>query len=165
TVIIAVDGACRNNGRPNAESGVGIFFHEDNYQWNEVVKLETDNHTSQRAELYAGLYALRAARSLRRLNTSRTGKHRRPGPMRSLRRVVIKADSEYLVKGMTVWIEKWRANGFINARGLPVVNEDLFRELDDLVQQLNDRSVEVQFWQVPRAQNEPADCLANAALD
>ena len=85
--------------------------------------------------------------------------------MRKLRRVVIKADSKYLVDGMSDWIFKWQENGFRNAKGQPVANQDLWYELDEIVDELQELDVDVQFWHVPRAKNGAADCLANAALD
>ena len=79
--------------------------------------------------------------------------------------MVIKADSEYLVKGMTSWIYKWRDNGYEDCRGLSLTNADLFRRLDQAVDDLNGMNVGVQFWHVGRSSNRIADCLANAALD
>lgn len=87
------------------------------------------------------------------------------GPRRKLRRVVIRADSKYLVNAMTDWIFKWEDNGYLNARGLPVTNGGLFRELALAVEDSNDDDVDVQFWHVPRELNGEADCLANAALN
>jgi ribonuclease HI len=106
TVVIAVDGACRNNGYPYARAGAGVFFHRANRQWNEAVLLSNEFNTSQRAELFACIMPVRSAKRLRMLNPSYDAgnRPRRLGPMRDLRRVVIKADSEYLVKGMTEWI-------------------------------------------------------------
>lgn len=43
--------------------------------------------------------------------------------------VVIKADSEYLVDGMTAWIAKWQRNGFRNCAGQPVANGELFPQI------------------------------------
>lgn len=167
SVVIAVDGACRNNGRADAEASAGIFFHRDNHQWNEAIVLSDEFRTNQQAELFAGLKALQIAGRLRELNPSRSGRnvYRRKGPMRRLRRVVIKSDSSYLVNAMTDWINKWKQNGFRNCRGLPVTNAGLFRQIDEEIETLNGMDVEVQFWHVLRGQNEMADCLANAALD
>ncbi|KAK5114036.1 hypothetical protein LTR85_010342 [Meristemomyces frigidus] len=164
-IVIAVDGACRNNGRYGAESGYGVFVHRDS-NLNESEMLGSAIHTSQRAELWAGLAALGFAKSIRVGNP--IGRKRTsvaPGPERRLRRVVIKADSEYLVKGMTAWVYKWNENGFVNVRGTEVVNADLFRTLDRVVDVLNDLDVHVQFWHVPMQQNGAADSLAKSSLN
>lgn len=167
TVVIAVDGACRGNGRPDAECGIGIFFHHNNWDWNRAETLSKDFRTNQQAELAAGLEALRSAMRIRRHNKDIVGYHeyRRRGPTWRLRRVVIKADSAYLVNAMTDWIFKWKDNGYINSRGLPVTNAGLFRQLEDEVQALNAMDVEGQFWRRLRGENADADRLANAALD
>jgi ribonuclease HI len=89
----------------------------------------------------------------------------RKGRMKVVNQVVIKADSEYLVKGMTEWIFTWEQNGFLNARGQAVTNARYFQLLQSLVWELNDLGVEVLFWWVPRERNRHADALANMAFD
>lgn len=66
---------------------------------------------------------------------------------------------------MTSWIIKWRSNGYTNARGLPLVNRDLFKKADELCDELADIGIQTRFWKVPRGRNEQADKLANACLD
>ncbi|EMC91080.1 hypothetical protein BAUCODRAFT_39203, partial [Baudoinia panamericana UAMH 10762] len=104
SIIIAVDGACRNNGRPTARVGYGIFFHRNNHQWNKAVLLTPEDSTNQRAELRAALQALKLATKLRRLNPELYGqepRQRAKGPARQLVKVIIKTDSQYVVRGMT----------------------------------------------------------------
>lgn len=43
--------------------------------------------------------------------------------------VVIRADSEYVIKGLTEWMPGWKARGWRNASGKPVVNRDLWEEM------------------------------------
>jgi ribonuclease HI len=45
--------------------------------------------------------------------------------------VEIITDSNYLKNGITQWIHKWKRNGWRTSNG-PVVNQDLWHELDDL---------------------------------
>lgn len=45
-------------------------------------------------------------------------------------------DSEYVRKGLSEWMRKWKANGWKRREGKalkPVKNEDLWRQLDELV--------------------------------
>lgn len=154
-IIIATDGACRNNGYANAEAAVGIFCNVDSNN-NRSFVLNDARPTSQRAELSAAIHALREARNMF-VNGNLHGKR--------LQEVVIKTDSAYLVNSMTTYIIKWRDNDYTNARGRPVVNQDLFRELDAICNRLNDIGIQARFWLVPRSQNMQADKLANAALD
>lgn len=50
--------------------------------------------------------------------------------VRPLCRVVIKSDSEYLVKSMTEDVFKWKQNGYIDADGAPVACGMLFESID-----------------------------------
>lgn len=66
---------------------------------------------------------------------------------------------------MTCHINKWRSNGFVNAKKKSVANQDLFEWLDYIIFELADSGCQARFWHVPRVRNMPADNLANAALD
>lgn len=149
-LIIAIDGACRGNGTPSAESAIGVYFAESS-QWNVARCLNSPPATSQRAELEACMEALYKVRSIKT-----TG-------VLEVSQIVIKADSEYVVKGMTKWIVKWRKNGYKTAKGAVVTNNGLFRIIDRLIEELNNMDVNVMFWHVPRLQNQEADTLANSA--
>lgn len=47
--------------------------------------------------------------------------------------VVVHSDSTYVLGGITSWIKGWKRRGWKTAAGEPVKNEDLWRELDALV--------------------------------
>ncbi|KAL1642897.1 hypothetical protein SLS58_005138 [Diplodia intermedia] len=155
SVMIAVDGACRSNGRPDATAACAVFF-TSNSIYNETHIITANGPyapTSQRTELVGGIKGLEAAK---RLATTLDGE---------LKQVVIKTDSAYLFRGATEWIAKWEAREWKNAKGGPVVNQDLFRQLEVRIVELESMGVLVQFFQVPRAQNRQADAAANEALD
>ena len=118
--------------------------------------------TSQRADLCAALRALKLAKRIRKKN----GKCRNPaGLYRKLRREVVKTNSMYLVDAVVEHIDRWKDNGYVNAKGEEVVNEDLFRQLDDAIEDLERMRVVVQLYHVPKDENEQATHLANDALD
>jgi ribonuclease HI len=80
-------------------------------------------------------------------------------------RVELISDSEYVGKGLTQWMPKWKANGWRRKEGqkwAPVKNEDLWRRLDELV-----ATHQVQFTHVRghtgHPENERCDTLAVAA--
>lgn len=155
-IIIATDGACRNNGRAGAVAGCGIYWgrnnmHNKSFQLNDGVR-----PTSQRAELSAAIHALSKFR-----NILANGGYKNSGPIDE---IVIKTDSAYVVNSMTDWIVKWRYNGYLNARGLPLCNRDLIEELDDLCDEIDELGVQACFWQVPRSSNMDADELARQAI-
>ena len=73
-------------------------------------------------------------------------------------------DSEYLRKGITEWITKWKQRGWKTAARKPVKNEDLWQELDKLV---NNHDIE---WRWVKGHsgdpgNDKADELANRGID
>jgi len=156
-IIIAVDGACRNNGTAEAIAAAGVFVGDES-KYNDSFILRVSKPTNQIAELSAGILGLEKALVIR--NKGSKGVN---GGV--LSQVVIKADSEYLVKGMTEWVFRWNKNGYRTSRGTPVANAQLFRKLEELVAKLNELNVEVLFWHVPRSRNEDADEWANKALD
>ena len=155
-IVIATDGACRNNGRPGAVAACGVFFNVDSYH-NKAFKLNDRRPTSQRAELHAAVYALKAFTKMF------TSGHL--GTKGYVNEVIIRSDSAYLVNGMTSWIIEWRQNGYLNSRGNHLKNQGLFRRLDHLCNNPAVMGVRARFWRVPRDDNQQADKLANAALD
>lgn len=46
--------------------------------------------------------------------------------------VEIVTDSQYVERGMSEWLPKWEANGWVTARGDPVANRELWEELGSL---------------------------------
>jgi ribonuclease HI len=45
--------------------------------------------------------------------------------------VEVVTDSEYLKNGITGWIKGWKRNGWMTKAGSPVVNQDLWKALDE----------------------------------
>lgn len=103
-VEIFCDGACSGNPGPG---GFGAILR---YQGKikEVSGGETST-TNNRMELTAAIEALNLLT--------------RPCC------VTLTTDSQYLVKGMTEWINGWQRKGWINSKKEPVVNRDLWEEL------------------------------------
>jgi ribonuclease HI len=156
-IIIATDGACRNNGLPDAATGCGVFFGM--YSAHNIAFQPEDTHpTGQRADLQAAIYALSKTRDMFANDAFRNESY--------INEIIInKTDAAYMVNCMTDWIVKWRGNGYLNARGLPLNNRDLIQQLDSLCNQINDLNIRVPFWNVRREYNMQAEKLANAALD
>ena len=140
-MLIFVDGSAFNNGSPSSRAGYGIVFapiwsSESTFSG----RLEQDGNpqTSNRAELRAALAAL----------TLRSwGKE-------GFSSIVIACDSEYVVKGISKWIFKWRENGWKTASGHPVINQDLWNKLEAKLRDVEEQGMLVRFWQIPREWNE-----------
>jgi ribonuclease HI len=134
-VIIYTDGACKGNPGPG---GWGAWLrsgeHERELYGGEPVT------TNNRMELTAVIEALAALK--------------RPSA------VELYTDSVYVRSGITQWIHNWKKRGWVTSAKQPVKNEDLWRALDDRVQQhrVNWHWVKGHAGDVG---NERADALAN----
>jgi ribonuclease HI len=78
--------------------------------------------------------------------------------------VVVYADSEYVVKGITLWIRGWIAKNWRTAAKKPVLNQDLWQDLNAAVAGKN---IE---WKVVLGHsgvelNERADVIATSFAD
>jgi len=138
-VDIFTDGACRNNPGPGG--------------WGVLLKSQSATKELYGGELYTTnnqmelLAAIKALQSLKR-------------PCR----VNLYTDSNYVKQGITEWIIKWKKNGYRNAKKKPVLNSDLWKQLDQLASfhQVN------WYWikgHSGHLENERADALANKGVD
>jgi len=105
-VSIFTDGACRGNPGPG---GWGAILRHGERE-KELNGAERDT-TNNRMELMAAIIAIETLK--------------RPCD------VVLTTDSQYVRKGITEWITKWKANGWKTAGREPVKNADLWQELVD----------------------------------
>lgn len=79
-------------------------------------------------------------------------------------RVVLTTDSRYVMQGITEWLPRWRLKGWKTAAGKPVLNQDLWLQLEQAVAR---HEVE---WRWVRGHaghgdNEIADRLARSAAE
>ncbi|KAJ6184329.1 hypothetical protein N7519_005630 [Penicillium mononematosum] len=161
SLVIAIHGDCLNE-KTGKRSAIGVFYgrgNAGNISW-PIPGKDDHSHTTQIAELTACLRALRNATSIieRRRKMMRKGKVLMP-----LNTFVIKTDSEYLVRGLTEWLPKWKKNGWKTCKGVPVANADMFKLVETGIIMV-EMVVQVKFWLVPKANNLEATCLAKVAL-
>jgi ribonuclease HI len=137
-VEVYTDGACSGNPGPGGWGAV--------LRWRgrrrELSGFEPQT-TNNRMELRAAIGALEALK--------------RPMTVR------LHTDSNYLRNGVTIWLPRWKANGWRTADKKPVKNQDLWRELEAAVER---HRVE---WHWVRGHsgdldNERADQLAREAI-
>ncbi len=138
-VELYTDGACSGNPGPGGWGALLLWGEHRK----ELSGGEADT-TNNRMELQAVIEGVRAL------------KRRVP--------VTIYTDSVYVMKGITEWIVNWKARGWKTAAKQPVKNEDLWRELDAV---LDGHDVE---WKWVKGHsgnpgNEAADALARAGID
>jgi len=78
-------------------------------------------------------------------------------------KVRIYTDSNYLVKGMTLWLRKWIKNNWKNSRKTPVLNKDLWQRLMRL-SQIHEIEWNWIRGHAGHPENERCDYLAKAAI-
>lgn len=78
-------------------------------------------------------------------------------------RVQIYTDSQYLKRGITEWLPKWKRSGWLKADRAPVKNADLWRELEAACEhhQIEWRWIRGHCGHVD---NERVDALARGAI-
>ncbi|MGF1621139.1 MAG: ribonuclease HI [Rhodomicrobiaceae bacterium] len=137
-VIIFSDGACSGNPGPGGWGAVLIYGDKRK----ELSGGEAET-TNNRMELRAATEALTALK--------------RPT------QIELHTDSQYVRKGITEWIGKWKSNGWKTADRKPVKNADLWMKLDEARQ----RHQVSWHWVKGHAghpENERADELAREGM-
>ncbi len=134
---IYTDGACSGNPGPGGW-GTIIYFTDGRVQ---DIGGATPNTTNNRMELQASIVALEAYAASGQTQP-----------------ITLFTDSEYVRNGITKWISGWKKKGWKTAAGKPVMNQDLWQELDEL----NSSKV---TWQYVKGHsgdpgNERADMIA-----
>ena len=138
-VEIYTDGACRGNPGPG---GWGVWMIAGDHE-KELFGGDADT-TNNRMELMAVIEALRALK--------------RPC------KVILHTDSQYVQKGISEWIHKWKARGWRTADKKLVKNVDLWMELDQARAQ-HDIDWRWINGHAGHEGNEKADQLANKGVD
>jgi len=107
-VRLITDGACRGNPGPGGWAAILRYNEHTKEMWG--CEPQTTNN---RMELRAAIEGLRA--------------------LKEGCEVEVVTDSEYLKNGITTWIHDWKRRGWLTAAKKPVVNQDLWQELDGQV--------------------------------
>ena len=117
TLTIYTDGGCSGNPGPG---GWGCVIIDGQ----NITKLSggNGNTTNNRMELSAAINALDASVK---------------NPEWRSRHIEVYSDSQYVKNGITSWIKNWKKNGWRTAAKKPVLNQDLWIELDGLYNQLD----------------------------
>jgi ribonuclease HI len=139
TFEIYTDGACRNNPGPGG--------------WGAVIKEGEQQYTLSGAELATTNNRMELLAVIKALNFIALGS-----------KAIVTTDSKYVKDGITAWINNWKRNNWKAATGQPVKNQDLWVQLDNIVQQ------HMITWKWVKGhnghiENELADQLARQAID
>jgi len=138
-VFIYSDGACRGNPGPG---GYGIILKYNNSI--KEIKGAEKNTTNNKMELTAAIMGLKT--------------------LKEPCHVTIVSDSNYLIHGMTKWVNSWLKKGWKTTDKTPVKNRELWEELIILSKR---HKIEWKWIKGHNShpENERADELANEAID
>ncbi len=106
-VQLITDGACSGNPGPGGWASILRYGSQSKEMYGS-----SPATTNNRMELTAAIEGLKA--------------------LREPCEVEVITDSEYVKNGITQWIHGWKKNGWRTAAKKPVVNQDLWEELDQL---------------------------------
>jgi ribonuclease HI len=104
-VQLITDGACLGNPGPGGWAAILRYNQHAKEIWGCA-----PHTTNNRMELTAAIEGLRSLREACEVEAT--------------------TDSEYLKNGITTWIQGWKRKGWMTAGKKPVVNQDLWQELD-----------------------------------
>ncbi len=108
-VKVITDGACIGNPGPGGWACILRYGEHTKEIWGSEPQT-----TNNRMELRAAVEGLRA--------------------LRETCEVEVITDSQYLKNGITTWIHGWKRNGWRTKSKQPVLNQDLWQELDEEVE-------------------------------
>jgi ribonuclease HI len=156
TMVIKVDGGCRGNGQQGAIGAAAAVILGRNGGILKTWTCELPNYpraTNQRAEISAIILALELA--LEKYNSLSNNVYMD---------VTIMSDSRYAVECMNTWIYKWVRNGWINAKGNEVANQDLIKKASNMDDNLKEHGRVTYKW-ISRSENGAADEACNNQMD
>ncbi|XP_055933829.1 ribonuclease H1-like [Argiope bruennichi] len=116
-LTVFIDGASSGNGQEIAQAGIGVYWGPGN-KLNTSLRL-LGRQTNNRAEILAAVHALKQAKEL------------------GITNIRVCTDSQFLINGITKWIDKWKDNNWKTSTGKPVINKDEFLELEKVCQGIN----------------------------
>src|SRR3954469_14084352 len=103
--IIFTDGACLGNPGPGGYAAVVTIAENE-----QVITGRDRATTNNKMEMTAAIKALEAV----------------PDGLS----IVLHSDSQYVIKGATEWLRGWKVKGWRKADGKPVLNQDLWMQMD-----------------------------------
>ncbi len=143
---IYTDGACSGNPGPGGW-GTVLYFADGSVHEIGGGAAQTTNNRMEMQAAIAGLHLFVASGQTE--------------PVELL------TDSEYVKKGITEWITGWKRRGWKNAAKKPVLNQDLWRRLDEVNQAAAEQTKMPVKWTYVRGHagnvgNERCDTIARA---
>lgn len=137
-IEIYTDGACSGNPGPG---GWGAYLLSGTHK-KEMFGGELDT-TNNRMEMMAVIKGLEA--------------------LKKRSKVTLYTDSKYVMQGITEWMEGWKAKNWKTAAKKPVKNQDLWQEIDRVIQKHDIEFIWIK-GHAGNEGNEKADELARKGI-
>lgn len=143
-LYIHSDGGCRKNGKDGAVAGYSVFFTDDEdsmfYQFNTTKQIITEP-TNNKAELSGIKYVFKT------INENKDLFKNKP--------IVICTDSMYSINCIEKWSTNWQKNNWRNAKGEPVKNQEIIKQILTFKKELSD--IDIKFRHIFSHVQEPED--------
>jgi ribonuclease HI len=154
-INVYTDGSSLGNGKLGAIGGVGVYFGPNDSRFvcsvlsicmangnrNISEPLRGGRQTNQRAELTA------VARALDHVPIDRS--------------VLIHTDSNYAIKCLTEWFQKWETNNWKSSSGKDVENKDLVEPIIARIREREMCRAKTEFKWIKGHSNDPGNCAAD----
>ena len=122
---VYIDGACKRNGKTGSRAAYGFYIENDRTKCNGLIDVN-EKQTNNTGELVAAIEALNYALS------------------KNIQEIVIKSDSEYVIRGITKDILFWKNNDWkLKSTNALVKNKGLWEKLYSLSTKLNVKWIHV----------------------
>jgi ribonuclease HI len=150
TITVYTDGASRGNPGRGGWGCIVVFGNE------KVIELggKQDTTTNNQMELQGAIEGLKI------VLTANDG---------DFKKVHVHSDSQYVLNGITSWIKNWKKNNWKTAAKKSVLNQELWQELDALVQKIESEDIKIDWTYVKGHSdnkfNERADVIATECAD
>ncbi len=150
TLSFYTDGSSRGNPGPGGWGCIAVIGHE------RVIELGgKDSHTTNnKMELQAVIEAMKV--SVKK-------------DVGRFKKIHVYSDSKYVLQGITEWIKNWKKNNWRTAAKKEVLNQELWQELDALVETVSQAGKHITWTYVKghssNKYNERADVLATYCAD
>lgn len=135
SMLIAIDGACRRNGKPDCVASGGVFVQKFDEAQRRVgcgaMMTHERGSTNQRGELLALLTALTYILECKEEDT------------------LVVTDSEYIFNAMTKqWYVSWKNNDWCTRSGEPAKNADIWKCIAAIADNLDHIGISVAFYHI-----------------
>jgi ribonuclease HI len=151
TITIYTDGSSRGNPGRGGFASIVVFGNESQLELGG----KFDHTTNNKMEIMGVLHGLKTVFE----NKEKV----------SLKKIHVNSDSKYVLQGITSWIHGWKKNNWRTAAKAPVLNQELWQELDEVRNNLVKQGFDIQWSYVKghsdNVWNTRADEIATRCAD